>query len=38
VTQGFGWSFYGFLLYAVVWVTGYLCWAHFKNRRERGDP
>ena len=35
MNDGFGWGFYGFFLYATVWVTGYFIWAFRANRRDR---
>lgn len=34
MTEGFGWNFYGFFLYAGVWVIGYFLWALHTNRKE----
>jgi hypothetical protein len=31
---GFGWSFYGFFVFAVAWVAGYFVWARYMARRE----
>ncbi len=31
--MGFGWNFYGFFLYAALWVSGYFLWAYVANRR-----
>jgi hypothetical protein len=34
VIHGFGWNFYGFFLYAALWVGLYFLLARFLNRRE----
>ncbi len=33
MTGGFGWSFYGFFVFAVVWIAAYFAWAAWMNRR-----
>jgi hypothetical protein len=33
VTGGFGWSFYGFFLFAIVWIAAYFAWAAWMNRK-----
>jgi hypothetical protein len=33
--MGFGWSFYGFFLMAVVWIAGYFVWAFAADARDR---
>jgi hypothetical protein len=33
VTSGFGWNFYGFFVFAVVWIAAYFAWARWMNRR-----
>ena len=30
--MGFGWSFYGFFLVAVVWIAAYFLWAFARRR------
>lgn len=35
MSEGFGWNFYGFLLYSALWVAAYFLWARRVNRRER---
>jgi hypothetical protein len=37
MTEGFGMNFYGFFLYAGVWVVGYFLWAIYANRKEGGS-
>jgi hypothetical protein len=32
--QGFGWSFYGFFLFCIVWIAGYFAWARWMAGRE----
>jgi membrane protein implicated in regulation of membrane protease activity len=32
--NGFGWSFYGFFLFAVVWIAAYFAWARWMEKRE----
>ena len=34
MTEGFGLNFYGFFLYAGVWVIGYFLWAFRANRKD----
>jgi len=29
---GFGWSFYGFFLFAALWIAAYFVWARRKNK------
>lgn len=36
MSQGFGWSFYGFFVIAALWCLLYFAWAVWANRRERG--
>lgn len=33
MTSGFGWNFYGFFVFAVVWIAAYFAWARWMNRR-----
>jgi hypothetical protein len=33
--QGFGWTFYGFFLFCVVWIVGYFAWARWMAGRDR---
>jgi len=33
--MGFTWSFYGFFLFAALWVGGYFLLARWINKRER---
>ncbi len=33
MTGGFGWSFYGFFVFAAVWIAAYFTWAAWMNRR-----
>jgi len=33
--MGFGWSFYGFFLVAVLWITAYFVWAVAADTRDR---
>jgi hypothetical protein len=33
--QGFGWSFYAFFLFCIVWIAGYFAWARWMAGRER---
>jgi hypothetical protein len=33
---GFGINFYGFFIYAAVWVCAYSLWARYVNKRKRG--
>ena len=33
MTGGFGWNFYGFFVFAVVWIAAYFAWAAWMNRR-----
>lgn len=33
--MGFGWSFYGFFLVAVVWIAAYFLWAFAADARDR---
>ena len=35
MSEGFGWNFYGFLVYATLWVAGYFVWARRANRKDR---
>lgn len=35
VATGFGWSFYGFFLAAVVWLVVYFAWAARAAARDR---
>jgi hypothetical protein len=30
---GFGWSFYGFFVFAIVWIALYFAWARWTDRR-----
>ncbi|HEX2442921.1 MAG TPA: hypothetical protein VHJ77_03170 [Vicinamibacterales bacterium] len=32
--QGFGWTFYGFFLFCIVWIAGYFAWARWMAARE----
>jgi hypothetical protein len=32
---GFRWNFYGFFVFAAVWVALYFVWAFFKNRSSK---
>jgi hypothetical protein len=36
--QGFGWSFYGFFLFCIVWIAGYFAWARWMAGRDRERP
>jgi hypothetical protein len=36
--RGFGWNFYGFFLFAIVWIVGYFFWAAQTAKRERLRP
>ncbi len=31
--NGFGWNFYGYFVFAVVWIAGYFLWALWMARR-----
>jgi hypothetical protein len=33
--QGFGWSFYAFFLFCIVWIAGYFAWARWMAGRDR---
>jgi hypothetical protein len=35
---GFGWNFYGFFVFCVLWIGGYFLWARAAARRERLRP
>jgi hypothetical protein len=35
--MGFGWSFYGFFLCAVVWLAAYFVWAARAAARDRHE-
>jgi len=35
--NGFGWSFYGFFLFAAVWIAAYFAWARWMEKRERTE-
>lgn len=35
MTEGFGWNFYAFFVYAALWLSGFFIWAFRANRRER---
>jgi hypothetical protein len=35
--MGFGWSFYGFFVCAVVWLALYFAWAVRAARRDRAE-
>jgi len=37
MSEGFGWSFYGFWIYAAAWVSGYFIWARRAAHKERRD-
>jgi len=32
--MGFGWSFYGYFLYAPAWILGYFLWARYVSDKE----
>jgi len=32
--NGFGWSFYGFFLFAAAWIAAYFAWARWMEKRE----
>jgi hypothetical protein len=32
---GFGWNFYGFFLFAALWIAGYFAWARWMAARDR---
>jgi hypothetical protein len=34
--MGFGWSFYGFFVVAVLWLLAYSLWVAATDARERG--
>lgn len=31
--MGFGWNYYGFPLFTLLWVAGYFAWVFYVNRR-----
>ncbi len=33
--MGFHWNFYGYFLYAIVWIVLYFAWAVYMDRKER---
>ncbi len=33
--MGFRWNFYGFFLYALVWIVLYFVWAIYMARKEK---
>jgi hypothetical protein len=33
--SGFGWNFYGFFLFAAVWLVFYFFWARWMTKHER---
>ena len=33
---GFGFSFYGFFVFAALWCVAYFAWAIWINKRDRG--
>jgi hypothetical protein len=35
MTAGFGWNFYGYFIYAAIWIVGYFILAVYLNRRDR---
>jgi hypothetical protein len=35
MTPGFGWNFYGYFVYAAIWIVGYFILAAHLNRRDR---
>jgi hypothetical protein len=37
VTGGFGWSFYGFFVFAAAWIAAYFAWAAWMNRRTEAE-
>lgn len=36
MSDGFGWSFWGFFVLAALWCAAYFVWAVWANRRDRG--
>ncbi len=32
---GFGWNFYGFFLFAALWVCAYFLWIFYINKKEK---
>jgi len=34
---GFGWSFYGFFLFAVLWIAAYFAWAWWASRQDGSE-
>jgi membrane protein implicated in regulation of membrane protease activity len=36
--NGFGWSFYGFFLFAAAWIAAYFAWARWMEKREKTEP
>ncbi len=35
MTAGFGWNFYGYFIYAAIWIVGYFILAGYLSRRDR---
>jgi membrane protein implicated in regulation of membrane protease activity len=33
--SGFGWNFYGFFVFAAVWLVVYFSWARWMTKHER---
>jgi hypothetical protein len=34
--DGFGWNFYGFFLFCILWIAGYFLWA--RHAAHQGPP